>query len=129
LDERSHPYELFYQIWKLSYLFGRLYADVSISFEELVARPEPTLRKLFTDLSISDYDLKKLVALISPVPLGKWRGYAADEWFTAIEARVEQAFEDYASPAVMVRSVGGAAPRHSRRCSSSVTADHRDERR
>jgi hypothetical protein len=32
LDERrvSHPYELFYAIWKLSYLFGRVYARTSL---------------------------------------------------------------------------------------------------
>jgi hypothetical protein len=96
LDERSHPYELFYQIWKLSYLFGRLYSDVSISFENVVSSPEPALRKIFGSLAVTDYELSGLLPLVSPVTLGKWRSYAADEWFATIEERVDQTFEDYA---------------------------------
>jgi hypothetical protein len=94
LDERSHPYELFYQIWKLSYLFGRLYCDVSVSFENIVASPEPTLRKMFSSLAVTEYELQELLPLVSPVTLRKWRSYAADEWFEAIETRVDQTFED-----------------------------------
>ena len=109
LDERSHPYELFYQIWKLSYLFGRLYADVSVSFENIVATPEPTLRKLFSSLGVTDCEVGKLLPLVSPVALGKWRSYAADDWFEAIEERVDQTFQDYVS----VSAAGGPAIGHS----------------
>lgn len=95
LEDRSHPYELFYQIWKLSYLFGRLYCDVSVSFEDIVRSPERTLRKIFGSLAVADYEVKQLLPLVSPVTLGKWRSYAADEWFEAIEERVDRTFEDY----------------------------------
>ena len=46
LDEGGvrHPYELFYYIWKLSYLFGRVYCDYSLAFERLVSEPAVELR-------------------------------------------------------------------------------------
>jgi hypothetical protein len=95
LDESSHPYELFYQIWKLSYLFGRLYADVSISFESIVQSPEAALPEMLSTLAVPDSALSTLLPLVRPVAPGKWRSYAAAEWFEAIESRVEQTFEDY----------------------------------
>jgi hypothetical protein len=95
LDDRSHPYELFYQIWKLSYLFGRLYADVSISFEDLVTSPESSLRNIFNKLAVAEYDVSTLLPLVKPVAAGKWRSYAADEWFAAIEERVDETFVDF----------------------------------
>jgi hypothetical protein len=109
LDEQSHPYELFYQLWKLSYLFGRLYADVSISFEDIIVSPETTLRKMFTALGVVDYDMKQLLPLVSPVPRGKWRTYAGDAWFAAIEERVDRTFEDYGNVAALYTSAAGMA--------------------
>ena len=100
LDERSHPYELFYQIWKLSYLFGRLYADVSISFEDLVADPESSLRNIFSKLAVTEYDVSTLLPLVRPVAVGKWRSYAADEWFAAIEEGVDETFVEFGNAAV-----------------------------
>jgi len=97
LEQHAHPYELFYQIWKLSYLFGRLHADVSISFESLVQSPEPTLRNVFETLAIAGLPVNTLLPLVKPVPLGKWRSYAAAEWFEAIEQRVDLTFDDYAA--------------------------------
>ena len=99
LDDRSHPYELFYQIWKLSYLFGRLHADVSISFEDLVTSPESSLRNIFSKLAVAEYDVSTLLPLVKPVAAGKWRSYAADEWFAAIEERVDETFVDFGNTA------------------------------
>jgi hypothetical protein len=99
LDARSHPYELFYQIWKLSYLFGRLYADVSISFEDLIAGPESSLRNVFSSLAVAEYDPSPLLPLVRPVAVGKWRSYAADEWFVSIEERVDETFAELGNTA------------------------------
>jgi hypothetical protein len=99
LDDRSHPYELFYQIWKLSYLFGRAHADVSISFEDIISSPELSLRKIFSGLAVSECDMSKLLRLVSPVTLRKWGSYAGDEWFAAIEKRVDDIFDDCVVPA------------------------------
>lgn len=96
LDRDAHPYELFYQIWKLSYLFGRVHADVSISFENLVQSPEATMRRVFDGLGIAIEPSNALLSLVKPVPLGKWRSYAAAEWFEAIEERVDRTFDEYA---------------------------------
>jgi hypothetical protein len=95
LDEGSHPYELFYQLWKLSYLFGRLYADVSIPFEHIVADPDTGVRQLLTDLCVDGYDLGKLVTLVSPIRNDRWRSCADRDSFESIEARVDATLEDY----------------------------------
>src|SRR5262249_33077428 len=48
----GHPYQLFYYIWKLSYLFGRQYGHCSVAFEDLVRDPDLTLLELFGGLDI-----------------------------------------------------------------------------
>jgi hypothetical protein len=95
LDEESHPYELFYQIWKLSYLFGRSYSDMSISFEEIVSGPESVIRNVLSALSVESYDLAKLSGLVSPVPTGTWKRFADHQWFEAIEEKVDNTINDY----------------------------------
>jgi len=42
----AHPYQLFYYIWKLSYLFGRAFAHYSIAFEDLLKNPDEQLTDL-----------------------------------------------------------------------------------
>ena len=95
LDETAHPYELFYQIWKLSYIFGRKYADLSISFEELVKHPRRGLQVLLKTLSIDGVDPARLATLVKPVRIGKWIEYADEGWFSAIESRVDATLADY----------------------------------
>jgi hypothetical protein len=92
LDERtiSHPYELFYYIWKLSYLFGVKYADHSLQFEELVEKPDAKLIELFRVLDIQNIDLEKLKALVTKVDIGKWQDYANDAWFKRHESACEE---------------------------------------
>jgi Sulfotransferase family len=94
-DESIHPYELFYQIWLLSYLFGRRYSDLSISFEELLSHPATTITTVLTALCLDEYDLESLASLVQPVSIGKWITYADQEWFSAIEAKVDIAFANY----------------------------------
>lgn len=95
LDQEAHPYELFYQLWKLSFIFGRVHADISISLEEIGAAPEQSLERLFSALEM-DFDRRRLLALISPVTPGRWKRYANAEWFEQIEARVDTQLEDEA---------------------------------
>ena len=92
LDERtiSHPYELFYYIWKLSYLFGVKYADHSLQFEELVEKADAKLIELFRVLDIQNIDLEKLKALVTKVDIGKWQDYANDAWFKRHESACEE---------------------------------------
>lgn len=114
LDEDSHPYELFYQIWKLSYIFGRVYSHVSLSYEETVERPAHSIRTILAGALIN-YDAEKLAGLVSRVPFGRWKRYASDALFSSIEQRVDETFGTYfgdikrQSPAsVSIRSAVGA---------------------
>jgi hypothetical protein len=95
LDKNSHPYELFYQIWKLSYGFGCLYSDVSISMEELLKKPESIIKNMLDLLLVNDLDLQKLVSLVKPVPVNKWTHYANHAWFKEIEEKVDKMFDSY----------------------------------
>jgi hypothetical protein len=99
LDPRraSHPYQLFYYIWKLSYWFGRRYAHYSLSFEDLVQQPDTTLPALFAWLGIHEYELTKLKQLVVVPPLDKWRDYADEQWFVRQESACEDVLADYLS--------------------------------
>lgn len=97
LSEDSHPYELYYQLWKLSLLFGRRYADASVAFEDLVRTPLETIERIMRVVKVENWDRKHLPSLISPVPIGKWVETATDEWYRQIESRVDAQFRDYFS--------------------------------
>ena len=102
LDERTaeHPYQLFYYLWKLSYLFGRRYAHHSLSMEALVERPEVVLLELFraVDVDPAAQDMQKLRALVVRPDLGKWKGYAGGDWFRRHEAACEAVLADFLRP-------------------------------
>jgi hypothetical protein len=91
----SHPYQVFYYIWKLSYLFGVKYCDHSIAFESLVSEPELETRKLFRVTGAKPADPASLRAIVSAPPLGKWREYAEATWFEDYEARCEEVLVDF----------------------------------
>jgi len=115
LDEReaSHPYELFYYIWKLSYLLGRTYAHYSLAYEELLTRPEETLVKLFAFLNVVEFNLHALKAIIKPPRADKWRDYADDAWFRKIESRCENVLAQYLTPGprpALLMTVGDLRP-------------------
>lgn len=95
LDNNSSPYELFYQIWKLSYIFGRLYSNISISFENLLDKPDFIIKDMLANLLIDEFDLKKLVSLVEPVPINRWTQYADDDWFKLIERKVDETFANH----------------------------------
>jgi hypothetical protein len=110
LDENllDHPYQMFYLIWKLSYLFGRQYAHFSLAFEELVESPDTSLRAMLDAAKIKDYDIGALKNLIVRPEIGKWREYAHESWFQNQEATCEQIWMDFAGagPEVMEPGAG-----------------------
>jgi hypothetical protein len=87
--EIAHPYQAFYLIWRLSYIFGRKYSHDSICFEDLVANPVPVLSQLLESLGIRDYDPEKIRQIHAGPELGKWKSYAGDDWFRRHEAHCE----------------------------------------
>jgi hypothetical protein len=97
LDERliEHPYQMFYFLWKLSYLFGRCYAHHSLAFEELVDKPAASLADLFRAAGVEGADLNGLQQLIDKPKAGKWREYADEAWFRHQEAVCEGVLADF----------------------------------
>ena len=99
LDEKdvSHPYQTFYYLWKLSYLFGSTYSDMSICFEFLMHDLEKYLGNLFNFLSIEDFDMAKLTCIVNQPSIGKWKHYADDEWFVRHESDCETVLNNFFS--------------------------------
>jgi hypothetical protein len=91
----DHPYQLFYFIWKLSYLFGRKYCKYSIEYELLLSNPDLELERLMNAAGIKNYDLNKLRSLLVKPGLGKWKKYADDVWFRKHEEYCETILADF----------------------------------
>jgi hypothetical protein len=97
LDETRlrHPYQMFYYLWKLSYLFGRKYCRYSIKYENLISYPEPQLEQLMDAAGIRNFDLQKLRTLLVKPGLGKWQRYADETWFQNHEEYCESVLADF----------------------------------
>ncbi len=91
----THPYELFYLIWKLSYLFGRKYAHLSLAYEDLVCNPDEQLSAMLNALDIRNYDLERLKAMVVRPEEEKWRRYAEESWFQEHENHCENLLAEY----------------------------------
>lgn len=100
----THPYELFYFIWKLSYLFGRRYAHHSVAFERLVTDPDTELPRILDAAAVARGDIGALKPLIASQRFGKWTAYAGDEWFKRHEMACETTL------AAFLRQVGELPP-------------------
>jgi hypothetical protein len=99
LDEQSieHPYQLSYCIWKLSYLYGRKYADYSLPFERLVENPQQELSALFESLEFECDQIDQVCSVVARPAVGKWREYADEAWFQRQEAHCESVLADFLS--------------------------------
>lgn len=98
----NHPYPLSYLIWKLSYVFGLTYSDVSISFESLIRDPAGTMAAMAAGLRIEKERLTKGMSLIERPSLHRWKEYAPESWFLAHEEACEEVLDRFlgrASPA------------------------------
>lgn len=91
----QHPYQLFYLLWRLSYLFGMQFAHHSVSYEQLTESPRLILADMFRVLDIRDYDLDVLASIIDPRQTGRWKRYADEEWFREQEALCELVIAEY----------------------------------
>lgn len=90
-----HPYQLFYYIWKLSWLFGRHYADYSVEFERLLKCPAMEVPRLLAAIGMQGADTSQLDGLIVDQPTGKWRGYADEDWFRRHEQECEFVLQEF----------------------------------
>ena len=107
LDPRTanHAYELFYYVWRLSYDFGKAYADASFSLEDLCSSPRQETERLMRAAGIERFDLDRLTALVAPVQPGKWRSYAEASWFAHHEERCEDLLHRLPRSSAPVRPV------------------------
>ncbi len=94
-NEAAHPYQLFYFVWKLSYLFGLRDAHHSVAYEHLVQDPQAELARLFPAVGVATYDFEKLNALVAKPDFGKWKKYADDDWFRSHESHCEAVLAEF----------------------------------
>jgi Sulfotransferase family len=99
LDERqsSHPYQIFYYLWRLSYVFGRRHAHVSLAYEDLLHDPERRLAELYGQLGLCGADFSRLARLVEKSRSGRWREYASEDWFRQHESHCETVLADFCS--------------------------------
>ncbi|NQY86759.1 MAG: sulfotransferase [Colwellia sp.] len=91
LDQRTttHPYQRFYYLWKLSYLYGKKESDQSISLKQLTQDPNNVLQGIFTELNIDNKHLKKAASVIEKQGVDKWKEFADNDWFEKLEKECE----------------------------------------
>ena len=94
-EKISHPYQMFYLIWKISYLWGVNFSHYSIAFEDLITNLESILKDLFCILEVDQFNIEKIQSLVSRPDLGKWQKYADDNWFKKHESTCETILEDF----------------------------------
>lgn len=83
ISETPHPYQRFYYLWKLSYLYGKKYSDYNICFEDLATNPRDTLDKLFTSININiEIPWNNVLNIVHKPQIGKWKSYADNSWFS-----------------------------------------------
>ena len=97
LDESQieHPYQMFYYLWQMSYMFGRRYAHHSLAFEDLTDNPESCLKELFAVLNVANGDLEHLRGIIDKPKPGRWKEYADQDWFYRQEAICDGVLRDF----------------------------------
>jgi hypothetical protein len=90
----SHQYYTFYFLWKLSFVFGDRFADLSITMEKLAENPRDCLAEVIkatgADLGLENLDLSFVNQASS-----RWQEYASDDWFTIIETECERILGDF----------------------------------
>ena len=89
IKQTPHPYQRFYYLWKLSWLWGRHFSDHSMSFENLVNDTERTIEKMMANVNINA-DIASLSKIIAAPKMNTWQNFADDQWFSNHEAVCER---------------------------------------
>ncbi len=96
-ESAQHPYALHYYLWRLSYAFGRQYADYSVGYEQLVDTFDDVLRCLFDGLDISA-DVEWLHKLNRGHRSLGYHDYAPESWYEDIENDCESVLKCFSPP-------------------------------
>jgi len=86
----SHPYRMFYVVWKLSYIWGKAYSGFSFGYEQLLAAPRQTIGDLFAFLDLDQQFVPAVANLVRASGNSKWSQYADAAWFNAHERAAEE---------------------------------------
>ena len=87
----AHPYRAFYLLWRLSYLMGRHYADVSIAYENLAQDPRRVMGDALTGMGLPEHlDWSRLEGLTEYRAQQRWPEFASSDWFEDIEGQCEE---------------------------------------
>lgn len=92
----EHPYQKFYYLWKLSYLYGCKYSDLSIQFEQLTTNSELIGKQILKTINL-DANFEKFTKVIKQPILNKWQSYADERWFYKLEYDCDQQLSDFFS--------------------------------
>ena len=94
-QKASHPYVLHYYLWQLSYKFGKRFADLSISYENLVQDLDGTINQIAEVFCLADPPFEELRALNRGRVTERWKAYADEDWYRRHEEACDQALSDY----------------------------------
>jgi hypothetical protein len=94
IESTPHPYQRFYYLWKLSFLYGQKFSDLSISFEDLVQHKEATTEKIINTFSLST-NAELMYQVVETPQLNRWGSYAEDAWFKQFEDKCEHVLTNY----------------------------------
>jgi len=94
-EKVSHPYCMFYIIWKLSYIWGRTYSELSVAYEDLLDNPQSTINDIFNVLGVAEQHVQQVVKLVRAKPIGKWETYAYNRWFTDHERIADELLDSW----------------------------------
>ncbi len=93
----NHAYMQFYYLWKLSYIFGAEYADLSFAFEDLINSSEKTFKQIMQVNNDRQNHFSQVADIIKKPKMDKWKEYASATWFSNIEVHCEEIIEQFMS--------------------------------
>jgi len=88
-----HPYQRFYLLWKLSYIFGRKYADYSVAMEVFTNNVDKEMQCI--NELLGGGVLASMSDIVIPQTEGKWREYVDEDWFYQHEIYCESILRDF----------------------------------
>jgi hypothetical protein len=61
----KHPYQIHYLLWRVSYMFGKKYSDLSLCFENLILQKEKYIKIIFDFAKIDQEQYEKVKDTVS----------------------------------------------------------------
>jgi len=94
IKNTPHPYQRFYYLWKLSYLYGIQYSDLSTSFEDLVTDKELVTKNMINTFGLNT-TVDTMTGVIATPTLNRWKNWANDSWYSLMESECEKNLDLY----------------------------------